>query len=97
MRVQSDPKVDVPSGLVDAIRTFPFEREVEHCGRKWAVSPFDFYSTCPHCGSRIKLRSFSGGCEIEDVFDAVLEWMNQPGAGVLARQRQETIRTDVEE
>jgi hypothetical protein len=91
------PRVDVPSHLVEAIRAFPREREVEHCGRKLVVSPFDFYAACPHCGCRIKLRSFSAGYEIEDVFDAVFEWMNQPGARDLARRRQEAIAADQEE
>jgi hypothetical protein len=88
--------VDVPSGLIEAIRSFPSERTVEHCGKRWAVSPFDIYSDCPHCGARIKLRSFSGGTEIEDVFDAVFEWMNQPGVDALIRQRRDAIAGDAD-
>src|SRR4051812_9377466 len=87
--VQANPPVDVPADLIDAIRTSPREREAEHCGHRWPVSPFDFYATCPHCGTRFKLRSFSGVPEMQDVFDAVFEWMNQPGADDLVKRRRE--------
>jgi transcription elongation factor Elf1 len=97
MQVQTHPRIDVPSKLIDAIRSFPLQREVEHCSSKFVVSPFQFYAVCPHCGVRIKLRSFSAVPEIEDVFDAVFEWMSQPGAGELAKQRQQDIETDRDE
>ena len=84
--------VAIPGELVEAIRSFPTERIVEHCGATWSVSPFDIYANCPHCGERLKVRSFSGCVEIEDVFDAVFEWMNQAGVDELVRQRRETIR-----
>lgn len=97
MAMQTPSQVDVPSDLIEVLRTFPHEREVEHCGAKIVSSPFDFYATCPHCGARIKLRAFSAGYEIEDIFDAVFEWMNQPGAAELARRRQQAIEADREE
>lgn len=94
MATQTPHRIDVPSDLIEALRTFPREREIEHCGARFVASPFDFYATCPHCGTRIKLRSFSAVNEIEDVFDAVFEWMNQPGAAELARRRQQVIEED---
>jgi hypothetical protein len=94
LRAQIEPRVDVPPTLIDAVRSFPLQREVEHCGSKFAVSPFQFYALCPHCGLQIKVRSFSANPEIEDVFDAVFEWMLQPGAGELAKQRQQDIDAD---
>lgn len=97
MEMKALPAVDVPSELLDAIRSFPHEREVEHCGTKIMVSPFDIYAACPRCGRQLKLRSFSTHPEIEDVFDAVFEWMLQPGAEVLARQRQQIIAIDKDE
>jgi predicted nucleic acid-binding Zn-ribbon protein len=97
MQMQTDPRIDVPSGLIDAIRSFPLHREVEHCGSKFAVSPFQIYASCPRCGNRIKLRSFSAIPEIEDVFDAVFEWMSQPGAAELAERRQHDIEADRDE
>ena len=97
MNLHTDPQVDVPSHLIEAIRAFPRTREVEHCDHKLVVSPFDMYATCPHCGRRIKLRSFSAAYEIEDVFDAVFEWMQQTGAVELVRRRQQAIAADREE
>jgi hypothetical protein len=86
--------VGIPSDLVEAIRSLRVERTVEHCGAQWAISPFDIYAKCPHCGASIKVRSFSGGAEIEDVFDAVFEWMNQASAEELVRQRREALKAD---
>ena len=86
--------VDVPHELVDAIRSFPAQRELEHCGKRITVSPFDFYAQCPECGGRIKVRSFSGVGEIEDVFDAVFEWMQRPEARPLAEERLRKIAED---
>jgi hypothetical protein len=97
MKLQTPPPVEIPSTLLEAIRCFPAAREVEHCGRKINVSPFDFYTTCPQCGCRMKLRAFSANHEIEDVFDAVFEWMNQPGAREVALQRQRAIAADSDE
>src|SRR5258708_7960116 len=70
--------LELSANLLEAIRTYPLQREVEHCGQRFLVSPFDVYTECPHCRSRIKIRSFSGVTELEDVFDAVFEWLNQP-------------------
>ncbi len=84
----------IPEGLVETIRNFPTAREVEHCGRRFTVSPFDIYATCPQCGARIKVRSFSALPEIEDVFDAVFTWLNQPEAQKAAKRRQEALADD---
>jgi hypothetical protein len=97
MELKTHPSVDVPSSLIDAIRSFPQEREVEHCGSKFVVSPFDIYATCPRCGTRLKVRSFSAVAEIEDLFDAVFEWLLQPGAKELAKRRQQAIESDRED
>lgn len=85
---------NVSHGLVEAIRAFPVVREVRHCGTTFRVSPFDFYATCPACGTRIKVRSFAAVTELEDVFDAVMEWMLQPGADEVVRRRQAVIAAD---
>jgi hypothetical protein len=94
MSPQYHPGIDVSHDLLEAIRTFPVNREVEHCEGRIALSPFDFYAECPRCGQRIKVRSFSAVAEIEDVFDAVFEWMNQPGAQEAARLRQTALREE---
>jgi hypothetical protein len=97
MNLKRWSEIEVSEELVDAIRSFPLKREVEHCGQRFVVSPFDIYGTCPKCGSQIKVRSCSGVAEVEDVFDAVFEWMNQPGAGELIRKRREVIEKDRDE
>jgi hypothetical protein len=86
--------VEVPPGLLEAIAAFPLRREVTHCGVSFSVSPFDFHAECPCCRVRIKVRSFAAVPELEDVFDAVFEWMNQEGAAELARRRQAEIAED---
>lgn len=95
MDLKTSP-VTVSDSLLEAIRSFPREREVEHCGSRMAVSPFDFYATCPRCGVRIKLRSYAATAEIEDVFDAVFEWLNHPGAAEVMKRRQAAIAEDSE-
>jgi len=72
----------------------PTARDIQHCGAVWSVSPFDIYARCPRCGLQIKLRSFSASPEIEDVFDAVFEWMNQSATDALVQRRRNAIRED---
>jgi transcription elongation factor Elf1 len=99
MELKSKPLLEIPPGLLEAIRSFPVQCEVEHCGVRITVPPFDIYAECRQCGRRIKVRSFSAAAEIEDVFDAVFEWMNQPMAQEMAQRRQEALaqETDDEE
>ncbi len=86
--------IDVPHDLVTAIQSFPLVRELEHCGQCFAVSPFAIYATCPHCGTELKVRGFSSHADVEDVFDAVFDWLTQPHATELLRQRQREIEAD---
>ena len=86
----------VSDELLEAIPTFPVHREVEHCGARLGASPFDSHVDCPRCGAHIKVRSFSALGEIEDVFDAVFEWMNRPMAEEEARRRQMALKDDEE-
>lgn len=96
MATRSEPHVEVTEALIEAIRNFPVRREVEHCGTRFEAEPFDFYATCPRCGVRLKLRSFSGAAEIEDVFDACFEWMSRPMASDAAKHRQAALMEDPE-
>jgi hypothetical protein len=88
--------VSVPPELLDAIHSLPTSRTVSHCGAEFAAPPFDIYATCPTCGAKVKVRSFAGTAEVEDVFDAVLAWMLQPGAEEVARRRQAVIAADTD-
>jgi hypothetical protein len=87
---------DISQSLPDAIAAFPLTRKVTHCGAVFAVSPFDIYAICPVCKARLKVRAFSAGMEIEDVFDAVFTWLNQPGAKEIAQRRQQQIAEDID-
>jgi hypothetical protein len=87
MPVHDATDLNVTPELLEAIASFPIIREVQHCGTTFSASPLDFYATCPTCGARLKLRSFSSVPELEDVFDAVLDWLRQPGTEAVARKR----------
>ena len=97
MALKTRDDLGVPGDLLEAIRSLPVERPVEHCGTRLKVSPFDFYAECPECGSRVKLRSFSATAEVEDVFDAVFAWMRNPHARQLAEERRQAIEAELEE
>lgn len=80
--------------LVEAITALPVRREVHHCETTFQVSPFDIYATCPACKARVKVRSFAASTELEDVFDAVMAWMLQPGAEEAVRRRMAELAAD---
>ncbi len=96
MSVTEQAAVEVSPELLDAISQLPVSRDVQHCGQPFTVSPLDLYATCPQCRSRVKLRSFAAVPELEDVFDAVFAWMNQPGAAELVEKRRREIAADSE-
>ena len=87
-------EADVSPDLVAAIAAYPTHRDVSHCGGTFRVPPFDVYAVCPACGQRVKVRSFAAVPELEDVFDAVFAWMNQPGAAAAADDRRRAIAAD---
>lgn len=80
--------------LIEAIKYFPVQREINHCDLTFSISPFDIYAVCPSCETKIKIRSNSGMTELEDVFDAVFEWLNQPYAEEHFQKRQKEIIED---
>ncbi len=94
MTVAEQAAIDVTPELLEAITQLPITRSVHHCGRTFTASPFDLYAPCPHCGLRVKLRGFAGVPELEDVFDAVFAWMNQPSAAEAAEKRRQQIAAD---
>ncbi len=88
--------VDIDPGLLDAIDGLPASRTASHCGTEFDVSPFDLYAVCPGCGARVKVRGFTAGPELEDVFDAVFAWMQQPGGAEAARRRMRELAADID-
>lgn len=95
MKNNTNENISISPALLDAIRSFPMERKVCHCGEEFVSSPFEIYAVCPVCQTKIKIRSFSALAEIEDVFDAVFEWMMRPGAQALIEGRQKILREDL--
>ena len=97
-KMHTEPLVvsDAIQMVQDAIRAFPARREVTHCGVGFTASPFAIYATCPACLARVKLRAYSAAPEIEDVFDAVFEWMTQHGAGAAADARMAELAAEEE-
>jgi hypothetical protein len=93
-REMDHPSLAIPEELLEVIRSFPVQRETEHCGVRFVVDPFAIYAECPRCGTRIKVRSFAAAPEIEDIFDAVFEWMNQPNAQEVANQRRIALASE---
>jgi hypothetical protein len=94
MSLKSSPSLEISTDLIEAIRAFPVRREVEHCGTRITADPFDFYTDCPHCGTRLKVRSYAAAPELEDIFDAVFEWMNQGEARDVAKRRQAALAAE---
>lgn len=94
MELKRNQDIEIPGDLVEHIEAFPLYRVITHCGETFQVSSFDIYADCPRCGKRIKVRSFGASTEIEDIFDAVFEWMNQPGAEQVVRRRQQILQQD---
>lgn len=87
---------DVSPVLLEAIASFPVRRDVRHCGVAFTTGPFAVYATCPVCGTRFKIRSFSAHTELEDVFDAVFTWMLQPGAEEAVKEQLAVIAADAD-
>lgn len=85
---------EVSSDLIEALRAFPSERDIEHCGQRFPVSTFAFYATCPTCNSRIKVRGMSSHAELPDLLDAAFEWIARPENVAAARQRQQELADD---
>jgi hypothetical protein len=85
---------NIPPHLLDAIRSYPTTRKVLHCGKSFQISPFEIYAICPVCREKIKVRSFTAFTEIEDVFDAVFEWMMSSDTSQLVKERQKTIENE---
>lgn len=88
---------EITESLLEAIKGFPATRDFEHCGTGQKVSSFAIYARCNVCGTEVKTRSFSGVFELEDVFDAVFEWMTNPTNRSVAEERIQAIRIEKEE
>lgn len=89
--------VQVSGDLIEKIKSFPTKRKVEHCNSAFEVSPLDIYGICPKCNITIKLRSYAGSYELQDVFDTIFEWLLQPEAQEVFTKRQKEIIDDLDD
>lgn len=65
---------------IEDIQDLPHYREYtcHNCGHKQNAFVLLIQRECEQCGTRSKLRRYASvGTEIEDVVDAVLEWLGQ--------------------
>ena len=52
--------------------------ECSNCKGKFRVHVLEIKGKCPNCGTISKYRGYASiGTEIQDVIDAVLEWMGE--------------------
>jgi len=89
--------VFVSETLIEKIKEFPVSKVLTHCDVEFAASPFDNYANCPECGTKIKLRGFSGDSELEDLFDAFFVWLMKPGSLEQLERRREQINEDYDD
>ncbi len=97
MPLTKSPELMIPMELIEAIRSFPATQQVNHCGQTMSSPAFEIYANCPQCGARIKVRSFAGAAEIEDVFDAVFAWISHPENAEVARRRMAEVAADADD
>ncbi len=86
----SDPTIPAVADIL----AFPVQRGVQHCGLRFDVPSLAIYADCPKCLTRLKVRCFGGGAEIEDIFDALAKWSMKPGAIDVLIRRAAAIRAD---
>ncbi len=66
------------SDVIADIQNLPHYREYtcKKCGHKQKVFILRIQPSCIECGNRSKLRGYAAqGSEVEDVIDAVLNWL----------------------
>ena len=94
MEISTASTSEISSDLLDAVRTFPAVREVEHCGQRFTVSSLALYAICPACGTQLKVRAFSAHSDVADLFDCFLEWMNHTDNSKIATERMIELADD---
>ena len=83
--------------VVEAIAHLPHYREVEcrRCGHKRKEYALTIQSQCAYCGTPTKLRGYAAlDSEIEDVIDAVLEWLGEGNELAQAMKWKQMIDSD---
>lgn len=96
MHTDKRKDLSISASLLEAIQSFPLQREMAHCGQKFRASSLDIYGICPRCGQEVKLRSFSAVPELEDVFDAFIAWTLKSGVMEVIARRQKALKEELE-
>lgn len=76
--------------VIQEIEGLPHYRtyQCRSCGNEQNTYTLTIHTTCQNCGTQYKLRGYGAiGCELEDVIDAVLEWIGQGNEFKLAMSR----------
>jgi len=97
MHTDKREDLGISGSLLEAIKSFPLQREIEHCGQKFSTLSLDIYGICPKCGKEVKLRSFSAVPELEDVFDAFIAWTLKSGVMDVMARRQKALKEELEQ
>ena len=79
--------------IIDEIKNLPAFSPIQcpKCGHEYEVSALLIQGECPNCNLYIKYRAFSAEKEIQDVIDAVLEWIGEGESFTAAMDRYKII------
>ena len=86
------------SDIIQRIENLEHFRQVKcpACKEKQRFYILDIHGSCSTCGTKLKLRGLGSiGTEIEDVIDAVLEWMGEGKTLEVSLNRQRQIIEEV--
>ena len=78
--VQGQRSAGTMNDIIDEIKALPHFRDITcaDCDTSFRVHTLEIHANCPKCGATPKCRAFGGiGTEVQDVIDAVLEWMGE--------------------
>lgn len=82
------------TGILIELEKLPHYRDLtcKICGHSQKEFILTIQTKCQNCGQEYKLRGLGAiGIEIEDVIDAVLEWIGEGNEFDLAMQRKKLI------
>lgn len=82
------------TNVIKDIENLPHYREYvcKQCGHQQQIYSLFIQANCEKCGTQVKLRGYASiGSEIEDVIDAVLEWLGKGKEFELALKRKQEI------
>ncbi len=85
------------TNVIEDIQKLPHFRDFtcNQCGNKQKVYSLSLNIECKNCKAQSKSRGYASiGSEVEDVIDAVLEWLGTGEEFLLAMERKRIIDSD---